>query len=110
MTTDILPELLLRVRRFIDEEVVPIEKLLIGLPWTEVEPLLDQKRALVKEAGLWGLALPVSYGGQGLSLAEFGQVSELLGRTPGGHLRFWLPGARYGQHGVAHPRRHASAA
>lgn len=88
MTTEILPNLLLRVRQFIDEEVVPIEKLLISHPWTEVEPLLDQKRALVKEAGLWGLALPVSYGGQGLSLAEFGRVSEVLGRTPGGHYAF----------------------
>ena len=88
MTADILPDLLLRVRQFIDDEVVPIEKLLIGLPWTEVEPLLDQKREAVKEAGLWGLALPVECGGQGLSLAEFGRVSEVLGRTPGGHYAF----------------------
>ena len=88
MTTDILPDLLLRVRQFIDSEVVPIEKLLIGLPWTEVEPLLDRKREDVKEAGLWGLALPVECGGQGLSLAEFGRVSEVLGRTPGGHYAF----------------------
>lgn len=88
MTTDILPDLLLRVRQFVDSEVVPIEKLLIGLPWTEVEPLLDRKREDVKEAGLWGLALPVECGGQGLSLAEFGRVSEVLGRTPGGHYAF----------------------
>ena len=88
MTTDILPDLLLRVRQFIDSEVVPIEKLLISLPWTEVEPLLDRKREDVKEAGLWGLALPVECGGQGLSLAEFGRVSEVLGRTPGGHYAF----------------------
>lgn len=50
--------------------------------------MLNQKREVVKEAGLWGLALPVEYGGQGLSLAEFGRVSEVLGRTPGGHYAF----------------------
>ena len=42
----------------------------------------------MKKAGLWGLALPVEFGGQGLTLAEFGRVSEELGRTPGGHYVF----------------------
>ena len=88
MTTDILSDLLRRVRQYVDEEVIPLEKLLISRPWAEVEPLFDQKREAVKEAGLWGLALPVQYGGQGLTLAEFGRVSEVLGRTPGGHYVF----------------------
>ena len=82
MTTDILSNLLLRVRQFVDEEVIPLEKLLISRPWAEVEPLFDQKREVVKEIGLWGLALPVEYGGQGLTLAEFGRVSEVLGARP----------------------------
>ena len=88
MTNDILSDLLPRVRKFVDEEVIPLEKLLIGRPWAEVAPLLDQKREVVKKAGLWGLALPVEFGGQGLTLAEFGRVSEELGRTPGGHYVF----------------------
>ena len=88
MTTDILSHLLVRIRQVVDDEVIPLEKLLISRPWAEVEPLLDQKREVVKEAGLWGLALPVAYGGQGLTLAEFGRVSEELGRTPGGHYVF----------------------
>ena len=88
MTTEILSDLLVRVRQFVDEEVIPLEKLLISRPWAEVEPLLNQKREVVKDAGLWGLALPVEYGGQGLTLAEFGRVSEVLGRTPGGHYVF----------------------
>ena len=88
MTTDILSHLLVRVRQVVDDEVIPLEKLLISRPWAEVEPLLDQKREVVKEAGLWALALPVAYGGQGLTLAEFGRVSEELGRTPGGHYVF----------------------
>ncbi len=88
MTNDILSDLLPRVRQFVDDEIIPLEKLLIGRPWAEVGPLLEQKREVVKKAGLWGLALPVEFGGQGLTLAEFGRVSEELGRTPGGHYVF----------------------
>ena len=88
MTTDKLSNLLPRVRQVIDAEITPLEKLLISRPWAEVEPLFNQKREVVKEAGLWGLALPEAYGGQGLTLAEFGRVSEVLGRTPGGHYAF----------------------
>lgn len=88
MTTDTLAELLPEVRRFVDEELIPLEKLVIGRPWAEVEPTLNRKRQAVKAAGLWGLALPEEYGGHGLTLAEFGRVSEELGRTPGGHYAF----------------------
>lgn len=88
MTFDILSGLLPRIRAFVDAEVIPLEKLLISCPWAEVEPLLNKKRQAVKDAGLWGLALPLEYGGQGLTLAEFGRVSEELGRSPGGHYIF----------------------
>ena len=88
MMTDRLTDLLPRVRQVIDAEIIPLEKLLISRPWAEVEPLFTQKREVVKEAGLWGLALPEAYGGQGLTLAEFGRISEVLGRTPGGHYAF----------------------
>ncbi|MCY4118035.1 MAG: acyl-CoA dehydrogenase family protein [Caldilineaceae bacterium] len=85
---DKLSDLLPRVRQVVDAEVIPLEKLLISRPWAEVEPIFNQKRDVVREAGLWGLALPVAYGGLGLTLAEFGRVSEVLGRTPGGHYVF----------------------
>ena len=88
MTTDLLPELLPRIRRFIDNEVIPLESAFLGRPWRELEPILQTKRQLVRDAGLWGLALPVAVGGQGLTLAEFGRVSEELGRTPLGHYTF----------------------
>lgn len=88
MMDDRLTDLLPRVRQVIDAEIIPLEKLLISRPWAEVEPLFNQKREVVKEAGLWGLALPEAHGGKGLTLAEFGRVSEVLGRTPGGHYAF----------------------
>lgn len=88
MTTDILPELLPRIRQFIDNEVIPLEAAFLGRPWGELEPVLQAKRRMVRDAGLWGLALPAEIGGQGLTLAEFGRVSEELGRTPLGHYTF----------------------
>lgn len=88
MTTDILTDLLPRIRSFIDSEVIPLEAAFLGKPWHELEPTLQTKRQMVREAGLWGLALPVEVGGQGLTLAEFGRVSEELGRTPLGHYTF----------------------
>ncbi|MEO6037516.1 MAG: acyl-CoA dehydrogenase family protein, partial [Saprospiraceae bacterium] len=45
-------------------------------------PMLDARRASVKAAGLWGLQLPAAEGGWGLSLCEFGQVSEVLAYAP----------------------------
>lgn len=56
--------------------------------FSAIEPLLQQKRALVKKAGLWGLQLSKEEGGHGLTLCEFGQVSEALARTPFGHYVF----------------------
>lgn len=37
---------------------------------------------MVKEKGWWNLHLPVSEGGMGLTLCEFGQVSEILSLSP----------------------------
>ena len=88
MTTDILSQLLPQIRSFIDREVIPLESAFLSRPWHELEPTLQAKRQMVRDAGLWGLALPAEVGGQGLTLAEFGRVSEELGRTPIGHFTF----------------------
>jgi len=88
MTTDILSQLLPRIRQFIDSEVIPLESAFLSKPWRELEPTLQAKRQMVRSAGMWGLALPPEIGGQGLTLAEFGRVSEELGRTPLGHYVF----------------------
>jgi alkylation response protein AidB-like acyl-CoA dehydrogenase len=87
--TDRLRELLPRIHEFVQQELVPLETAayLTG-PFSRVAPLLDEKRQRVKAAGLWGLADPVSEGGRGLTLCEFGQVSEVLARTPFGHYAF----------------------
>jgi acyl-CoA dehydrogenase len=76
------------VRDFIDREVTPLEPAFLGGSFRQLEPQLDRLRARVKELGLWTPHLPRAEGGLGLTLAEFGRVSEELGRTPIGHYVF----------------------
>lgn len=87
--TDRLRDLLPRIHEFVQTELVPLETAanLTG-PFSRLTPLLDEKRQRVKQLGLWGLADPVGEGDQGLTLCEFGQVSEVLARTPFGHYAF----------------------
>ena len=82
-------ELIQRVRAFVEQELYPLETTenLIG-NFSIIEPVLHQKRKLVKAVGLWGLHLPMEDGGYGLTLCEFGRVSEILGTTPFGHFVF----------------------
>lgn len=87
--TDRLKTLLPRIQEFIRSEVISLEKLLATKPFIDLEKeelrLLRQK---VKQAGLWAPHLPEHEGGMGLSLTEFGQVSEVLGYSPLGHYAF----------------------
>lgn len=82
-------ELIPLVKEFVEKELYPLETTenLSG-NFSQVEPTLLKLRKLVKEKGLWGLALPEDLGGKGLSLCEFGQVSEFLAKSPFGHFVF----------------------
>jgi acyl-CoA dehydrogenase len=81
-------EIMERVQTFLDEEVIPLEEATRGKSWNDIESLLREKRDEVKALGLWTPQIPEAWGGLGLSLLEFGQVSELLGRSPFGHYLF----------------------
>jgi acyl-CoA dehydrogenase len=87
--TDHTRELIPRIREFIQNEIIPLETTdhLTG-NFSKVAAILDQKRELVRKAGLWGLQHGVDEGGLGLSLCEFGQVSEVLAYSPFGHYTF----------------------
>jgi len=82
-----LKKLLATIREFVDVELIPLEAKL-GEGFSALGPALEAKRRLVKDAGLWTPHLPKEHGGMGLSLAEFGHVSEELGRSPLGHYAF----------------------
>ncbi|KYG74748.1 alkylation response protein AidB-like acyl-CoA dehydrogenase [Roseivirga ehrenbergii] len=83
--TDKLKALYPKVKQFIEEELYPSELYFLKDPWDEVNHILKAKREKAKELGLWAPYLSEEEGGAGLTLTEFGQLSELLGRTPLGH-------------------------
>lgn len=85
--TSRLQPILEKVRQFMHEEVIPLEK---NFPhdWENIAQALEAKREKVRALGLWGLHLPADLGGMGLTLCEFGQLSEVLAMSPLGHYAF----------------------
>lgn len=81
-TTDRLRTLLPKVRAFVESELLPLEAGFSHHNLSAIIPVLDQKRETVKAAGLWGLHLSQKEGGLGLTLTEFGQLSETIAYTP----------------------------
>jgi len=85
---DQLKEILAKVQATLDEHIFPLETKYHSKPWDIVVPHLDKVREKVKAAGLWIPQIPTEYGGLGLSVAAFGEVSALLGSSPYGHYCF----------------------
>ncbi|MEM6336881.1 MAG: acyl-CoA dehydrogenase family protein [Bacteroidota bacterium] len=80
--------MLSEVKVFLDGTVRPLEPLLLSGRYGELMPALDALRGEVKRRGWWNPHLPVEAGGLGMSLVEFGRLSEVLGTTPLGHYLF----------------------
>ncbi|HLE85203.1 MAG TPA: acyl-CoA dehydrogenase family protein [Thermoanaerobaculia bacterium] len=80
-----LDEILRQARSLVEDELVPLEPLLLAERFDELEPALDRVRERVRAAGLWAPYLPEELGGRGLALADFARLSEELGRSPLGH-------------------------
>ncbi len=73
------------INRFLVERVRPAEKDVLAGGFTAAAPTLAALRDEAKARGLWAPHLPKELGGRGLSLLEFGFVSEALGTSPFGH-------------------------
>lgn len=80
--TERLQKLLPAIHAFVTDELIPLEKEHHTRPFKQTEILLAEKRKKVKSLGLWNLHLPEEQGGMGLTLCEFGQVSEVLSLAP----------------------------
>jgi acyl-CoA dehydrogenase len=80
--------LLSDVHDFIKREVLPVESQLLRQTWDENLPILEKWRNQVREKGWWLPQISKKYGGMGLSLSQFGQLSEALGQTIFGHYLF----------------------
>jgi alkylation response protein AidB-like acyl-CoA dehydrogenase len=83
-----LDEVLQAIRAVVRDELGPLEARFLAEPFRALLPEMQRVRGRVKELGLWAPHLPADEGGMGLSLAEFGRVSEELGRSPLGHYAF----------------------
>ncbi len=84
---DKMQKILATIRDFMEREVYPLEAA-AGDSFKALLPELRQKRARVKELGLWAPQIPREHGGMGLSFIEHALVSEELGRSPFGHYVF----------------------
>lgn len=74
-----------KVRRFVESEIYPIEKDFLLGEFSSLVPRLEEKRAQVREIGLWLPQIAKEHGGLGLDLLGHGLVSAELGRSFLGH-------------------------
>ena len=79
-----LDALLTTARRFVRDELVPLEPTLLHDAWDDIEPTLARLRVRARELGLWAPYLPKSLGGLDLPLDAYARLSEVLGWTPFG--------------------------
>lgn len=76
------------INEFVDKELIPLEHDFLTKDFELLEPVLEEKRRMVKQMELWAPNQDREYGGMGLNLVEHGLVSEALGRSPLGHYVF----------------------
>jgi alkylation response protein AidB-like acyl-CoA dehydrogenase len=76
------------IREFVDKELIPLEPDFLRNDFRKMLPVIEEKRALVRQMELWAPNHPREYGGMGLDLLEHAFVSEELGRSPLGHFVF----------------------
>ncbi len=77
-----------QIRAFVESELFPLEAVQREHGYGKLTPMLEEKRNKVKEMGLWTPQISQKWGGPGFTLAEFGRISEALGRSPLGHFVF----------------------
>ena len=71
-----------RVRRFLDEQVIPREHeyfAQVREDSTRQPPAMEEMKAAAREAGLWNMFLPGEHGA-GLTNLEYAPLAELMGR------------------------------
>jgi acyl-CoA dehydrogenase len=69
-----------QLRRFVDNEVIPIEREAYDGPNLKPE-VRDRLQAKTKQMGYWNISTPVEYGGLGLGLMARVVIWEELGRS-----------------------------
>lgn len=86
--SDKMQTIIAMIDEFVEKELVSLEPGFLARPLSELWPVLEEKRLLVKQMELWAPNHPREYGGMELDLMEHALVSESLGRSPLGHYVF----------------------
>ena len=77
-TAETLTELKVRMKRFINETVIPQEAALLA---DDSHHLIADLKAQAKAQGLWALGHPSELGGGGLPFMDFAYLNEIIGRS-----------------------------
>ena len=85
LTPPALQDTTQKMEDFVNNEIIPLEGQLAGLPPEKRLEVLSEKRTKAKLLRLWAPNLPEEYGGMGLSTVAFAHLSAVLGRSPLGH-------------------------
>ncbi len=88
MVSESFSKMLAEVREFVEQEMLPLEQQLLKEGFTSLLPVLNEKREMVKARGWWLPQMSKDVGGLGLSVYEFGMMSEILATTPTAHYAF----------------------
>jgi len=80
--------LLSDIRTFVDDVLLPLEDDVREGGLSAITDGLRDAREQVRANGWWCPQMDEAHGGMGLSLHDFGRLSEVLGRSPLGHLAF----------------------
>ncbi|HTG33955.1 MAG TPA: acyl-CoA dehydrogenase family protein [Thermoanaerobaculia bacterium] len=76
------------IRRFVDEEILPVERTVLERGFGAAGPEIERLRARLRGERFLALHMPKEWGGGGLSLLEFAPIGEALGRSVIGHYVF----------------------
>jgi alkylation response protein AidB-like acyl-CoA dehydrogenase len=66
------------MKEFVQKELIPLEPEILTKSFSEIEPVLAEKRKMVKQMELWSPLNPKSYGGMELNLMDSALVYETL--------------------------------
>ncbi|HEX4965212.1 MAG TPA: acyl-CoA dehydrogenase family protein [Thermoanaerobaculia bacterium] len=86
--SDAVRDLTATVRRFLDEEVLPVERLVLEKGFGAAGVEMERLRGRVRELGLLAPHMPQEWGGGGLAFLDLAPLSEVLGRSLLGHYVF----------------------
>ena len=70
------------IQSFLKKDIYSLEKKVLVKGWNASLDELENKREKVKSLGYWIPQIPKKYGGMGMDLIEFAQLSAILGSSP----------------------------